>query len=596
MNTADILELASSSDYDFRRSANPEDPLKHLFNEWVPYYRLKWAIARVLQPKTILEIGVRFGYSAAAFLDACPDAAYLGIDNDSDTFGGHQGAIDWARRITRGMNATYLIADSQEFDELPGGPYDLIHIDGQQDGAGSIRDLRKALQKARRVLFDGYFWTRNNFLHASEFLYGHHDVIESCMILPGYAGELLITPRRTADRPGRVASSKEIRSAYTESYYLHHCGGFDGYNLDKGLSLSDPRLRAVADLAELAPVGRAIDLGCGRGELSVHLARLGHDVTAVDYSESAIRLAKAAAQDAAAVAARTLRINFHCGDVGHLDLSGSYDVVVASDLIEHLTPEELDRLYSRISSRLSPHGLFIVHTFPNAWYYKYGHAWRLRQARELDAYLPLEPRSRYEQRMLINEQSPGVLRRQLEAYFPHVLLWFAAHDLTRPFENLKRPFSKNEMRAAGDLFAVASPTPVRPNILYNGMTMLPITPPIDLLLEVLKIPSPVRKGSRFSARVRLTNNSRVDLRSRMPNPVHLSYHCYSEEQQLVKFDGLRTTIPTVKAGSAEDIEMKLVAPTVKGAFLFKLTLVQESVMWFDEAPQNVCVEEWLEVV
>ena len=72
-----ILELASVSDYDFRRSANPDDPLKHLFDDWIAYYRLKWAVARVLQPQRILEIGVRFGYSAAAFLNACPNATYL---------------------------------------------------------------------------------------------------------------------------------------------------------------------------------------------------------------------------------------------------------------------------------------------------------------------------------------------------------------------------------------------------------------------------------------------------------------------------------------------------------------------------------------
>jgi hypothetical protein len=275
---------------------------------------------------------------------------------------------------------------------------------------------------------------------------------------------------------------------------------------------------------------------------------------------------------------------------------GSYDVVLACDLIEHLTPAELDRLYSCISSHLSPRGIFVVHTFPNAWYYRYGHAWRLRRARDLDAYLPLEPRSRYEQLMHINEQSPRVLRRQLRAHFPHVLLWFAAHDLTSPFENLKRRFSKNEMRDAGDLFAVASRGPVAVNTLCDVMTMLFITPPVDLLLVLLEIPSTVRRGSRFTARVRPTNNSGVNLRSRMPYPVHLSYHCYSEAQQVVTFDGLRTAIPTVKAGSFEEIEMQLAVPSGQGRFLFRLTVVQEAVTWFDESPQNVYVEKWLEVV
>ena len=44
-----IAEAAHST-YDFRDNACPADPLRHLFSEWVPYYRLKWAIAHALQP------------------------------------------------------------------------------------------------------------------------------------------------------------------------------------------------------------------------------------------------------------------------------------------------------------------------------------------------------------------------------------------------------------------------------------------------------------------------------------------------------------------------------------------------------------------
>jgi hypothetical protein len=54
----EILAEAKVSEFDFRRYAHPQDPLAHLFDEWVPYYRLKTAIAKTLQPKSILEIGV----------------------------------------------------------------------------------------------------------------------------------------------------------------------------------------------------------------------------------------------------------------------------------------------------------------------------------------------------------------------------------------------------------------------------------------------------------------------------------------------------------------------------------------------------------
>jgi hypothetical protein len=52
----EILTVAQASNYDFRTTAYPEDPLRHLFPEWVSYYRMKWAIARV--PLRLLGSGV----------------------------------------------------------------------------------------------------------------------------------------------------------------------------------------------------------------------------------------------------------------------------------------------------------------------------------------------------------------------------------------------------------------------------------------------------------------------------------------------------------------------------------------------------------
>lgn len=595
-NAKDILDVASNSAFDFRRIASPDDQFKHLFNEWVPYYRLKWAIGRVLQPRRILEIGVGFGYAAAAFLDACPDANYLGIDDDSAAFGGQKGPIDWARHITRGANAEYLIADSRQLDELPGGPYDLIHIDGRRGGAGLARDLENALKKGKHILVAGYFGDRDNFLNISEFFYHYRDFIESCLIIPGHFGELLITARPTAQTGSRASSSGELKDAYSLTYYLEDCGGFDAYKRDMGGNLADARLQAVGHLVGLAPVGRALDLGCGRGEVSIHLARLGHDVTAVDYSESAIELARAAFERAVALGGPRLKISFHRSDVNALQLSGDYNVAVASDMIEHLAPAELDCLYGRLSAHLAPLGMFVVHTTPSAWFYRYEYARRVREAGKIGAYLPREPRTRYEKMMHINEQSPRILKRQLSAHFKHVLVWFSSHDLFNPFENLKRPFSKSEMRAAGDLFAIASHAPFAIERILKSAQMHPVAAPVDLLLDALDVRSTVRAGSRFRARLRLTNNSRFDLSSSLPNPVHLSYHCYSATLQLITWDGLRSRLPYLKAGSVVDASMQIAAPFAEGRFLFRLTLVQEGVRWFDESSQNVFADKWIAVV
>lgn len=102
-----IRAIERETRYDFRETSCPDDPLSYLFQKWVPYYRLKYAIARVLRPARILEIGVRYGYSALPFLNACPNTEYVGIDLDVNEFGGSAGALAWPRKQTRNFNATF---------------------------------------------------------------------------------------------------------------------------------------------------------------------------------------------------------------------------------------------------------------------------------------------------------------------------------------------------------------------------------------------------------------------------------------------------------------------------------------------------------
>ena len=594
----EIIDLARHSDYDFRQSACPDDSLCHLFSEWLPYYRGKWAIARYLQPARILEIGVRYGYSALAFLNACPSARYLGIDLDSDLYGGAKGAIEWARRHARDFKAEFIIADSQTLDRFPGGDYDLIHINGQQDQRGLLHDMEIAFGQARYILVDGCFRTRDNFLSASEFLFCNKDLIEFYGVIPGYAGDLLITRKENATSSAkRATSSCHIRDAYISSYYLCDCGGFDSFKRTQGVKLQDPRLRTVAQIAGLAPAVRALDLGCGRGELSIALARLGFDVTGIDYSPDAIALAESARSAADDPA---LRVEFICDDLIRAPLEGSYDAVVAADVVEHLAPAELDKLYERIAAHLSTDGLFVIHTFPNSWYYRYEHARKLRIARSVGAYLPLNPRSRYEQLMHINEQSPRVLRRQLRQHFPHVLVWFSEHGVADPFENLRRRFLIREMAQSGDLFAIAGKRPIQSCALLREFRMEPGFPVAkgDLVIEVLRAPPAVRADSTFTVDLLVKNGSLTSLKSLPPNPVHLAYHWLeAASSQMVVFDGERTPLePPLSGQSERRYQMFVRSPVEKKRYHLRATLVQEFVRWLDGPPAEAFADISIDVM
>lgn len=596
-----ILEAYQLTDYDFRETANPADPLQHRFGDWVDYYRLKYAIAQVLQPQSILEIGVRFGYSAIAFLKGYPQATYLGIDNDSDTHGGVKGAFHWAQKITQGMMADYLIADSQEMPRFPGGLYDLIHVDGQQDGDGSFRDLEKAIRQGRYVLVDGYLWTRQNFLAISDFLLRNASYFDWFATIPGYAGELLIkvSPQFLATQHPALEtkdSSLAIQNTYTTEYYIQDCGGFEAYTAFGGKRLADLRLQAVASIATVKAPGRVLDLGCGRGELTYHFAKQGAQVTAIDYSQDAIDLVHRCFRDEPEL---EQRVNFYCADVCTVELlpqEKNFDLAVAADIIEHLTPQEVDRLYQRVSQWLNRDGVFVVHTSPNLWFYQYEYARRRKLAASIGAYLPPEPRSRYELLMHINEQSPRVLKRQLSQHFKHVLLWFGSDG--DPGGSLTRPFSRWDACAAPSLYAVASQTAIPLKEVQHLFNLTPLPP--EQVRQSLRItardyPAHVTAGSLFEIPVEVANYGSSALSSTYPNPLKLSYHWLDGATgQPVIFEGMRTALwpflgKAVQLPSGEvrpgqfTYNLRVETPQQAGRYILRITFVQEFVQWLDDS-------------
>ncbi len=584
-----IRELYETSDFDFRSFAFQDDPLRDLFEAWVPYYRMKWAIAHALQPKRILEIGVRFGYSARTFLDAVPSASYVGIDLDADCYGGSSGALEWARQICAGHQADFLVGNSQEMQEFPGGLYDLIHVDGQQDRDGFFRDGLKALRQSRYVLVDGYFWSDETFEASNALVRQFKSLIDHYLVIPGYAGDLLIQTsdanRSAFTRSQQPSSSDELRESYTADYYLSDCGGYESYCRSGGKALQDPRLISLAALATLHPGGSFLDIGCGRGELAYHLASQGASGTAVDYSADAIRLAEQCFEGAPEL---RKRVELVCGDAITAPWPEQIQVATAGDLVEHLTPEELDRLYARLSASLAPEGVFIVHTFPNLWFYQYGYPKRRKAAMAGGKYLTPEPRSLYEQLMHINEQSPRVLRDQLKRRFGHVLVWFGTPE--DPMGSLTEIKPQSYFHAVRDLFAVASNSAIDIEAVKAALAtcyMMPIAVPRsgEVSIDILKAPATVQPGHRFKVGVTVSNRTNHRLESLLPNPIHLAYHWVNTETgEMAVFDGMRTRLHTsVCPGMVANATMEIASPPETGCYQLQVSIVQEMVAWWDDA-------------
>jgi 2-polyprenyl-3-methyl-5-hydroxy-6-metoxy-1,4-benzoquinol methylase len=388
-------------------------------------------------------------------------------------------------------------------------------------------------------------------------------------------------------------SSNTIRHAYTSEYYLTDCGGYQQYRETGGKRLTDERPIGVAAIAGLRTCGRVLDLGCGRGELAYYFAGLGHAVTAVDYSQDAIRLAE---QTFVGDPELRSRVELLCESVSSLRLRGEYEVVVASDVVEHLLPDELDRMYRDVFEHLSQTGIFVVHTYPNLWYFQYDYARKRRRRDGRDEVLPEQPRTEYELLMHINEQNPRTMRRQLAAHFPHVRLWFG--EPSNMGGSLLRHFSHRELAGARDLYAIASRRPVDENVLRGRLESRPLQP---VWLRELRLIATMSGGcvmpaAQFDVQVEIDNRTPVSLGSLPPDPVSVSYRWLLSDGKEVEPNGIRTAIrPPIAPGCRRSLSVQVAAPPQPGSYILRLTLVQEWIQWFDTPPIGVYCDLPMEV-
>jgi 2-polyprenyl-3-methyl-5-hydroxy-6-metoxy-1,4-benzoquinol methylase len=122
----------------------------------------------------------------------------------------------------------------------------------------------------------------------------------------------------------------------------------------------------VLEFIRNRPPGHALDLGCGTGTNAITLAEKGYQVTGVDFSAQAIRMARRKAARAG------LHIDFRVGDVARLDdLEGPYDYALDIGCLFSLTARDRASYAAGLARLLRP----------GAWYMLYAHlphSWRGR--------------------------------------------------------------------------------------------------------------------------------------------------------------------------------------------------------------------------
>ena len=152
-----------------------------------------------------------------------------------------------------------------------------------------------------------------------------------------------------------------IRALYHRSYYLADCEGHRQFRTSHGHRLSR-RLTRCLGLLAAAPGMHVLDVGCGRGELALHLAARGCTSIALDPSPDALALLDSARSEwPDAVPLYRIRAR---GEALPLR-SGWAHRVILSDVVEHLPRAAFRRLLGECHRVLAPGGRLVLHTQPN---------------------------------------------------------------------------------------------------------------------------------------------------------------------------------------------------------------------------------------
>lgn len=177
---AEIFIERDSRDHPYIRSGN--------------YYEVKWAVAKFLQPRAVLEIGVRFGYSLATFIMASDKIERAeGWDNCSYHPKSNEMAQEnLAKHLPKKIPINLRTLECHEVQSIT-GQFDFIHIDGPHYLPWTFHclELCKAA-KVPAILIDDYVNCPSDADAAKRFVQENTSLIRETVQLDSDRGEFLI--------------------------------------------------------------------------------------------------------------------------------------------------------------------------------------------------------------------------------------------------------------------------------------------------------------------------------------------------------------------------------------------------------------------
>ena len=157
------------------------------------YYEHYYSLSQKYKPESILEIGVRYGYSLCSMVAGSIDTVkYVeGWDNDSYSFQSIKIAKDNLVDHLQ-YKGTYKFMKADSHEVALNQHFDLIHIDGDHSYQGKLLDLELVKNICKTLIVDDYHhisWVGDA---VNLFVAGNTHIIENTYIIDSIRGTFVI--------------------------------------------------------------------------------------------------------------------------------------------------------------------------------------------------------------------------------------------------------------------------------------------------------------------------------------------------------------------------------------------------------------------
>ena len=150
---------------------------------------------------------------------------------------------------------------------------------------------------------------------------------------------------------------------FDRNYYYNICLGSEEFKKSKGLKINK-KIKYMIDGLGLKKTMKVLEIGCGRGDTTLYIAKSVNYAYGIDYSNDAIKIANETRNRfSQEIKSKTKFYRMKANRLKFKD--NEFDYVIFIDTLDHLSKEELEETMSEIKRVLKPMGKLFIKTCSN---------------------------------------------------------------------------------------------------------------------------------------------------------------------------------------------------------------------------------------